>query len=372
MKRILVVGDYQKGSGLTGYIMSLYSQIASTNKYEISCLSYSGKTNMDRIIHNKSWQKFDIVPITQNVLLHILQMRTFFKEHSSSFDIIHFNYSASWNFFGVLFAKMYTNSKIVVQSHNVYYSKIPTFFQKVLLGLTNHLGRMIFKKCSNVMLAVSVDAARWMFGRSKGVGILKNGIDARDFSYDEGKRKSLRLENSYTEDDILIGFVGTLEERKNPNFAIELIKRLSDVNSNYKLCMFGRGPMHKELEKIVHHRSLENQVFFFGVVGNLNEWYSALDEFIFPSKTEGFGYALLEAQANGLPSICSRNIPVEVQLTDTVREISTDKIDDWVNEITESKSSRAEDSKRNIKIIENAGYTTEMMAKSFEKIVDSL
>lgn len=327
---------------------------------------------MDRIICNKSWQKFDVVPITQDILLHILQMRAFFKEHSSSFDIIHFNYSASWNFFGVLFAKMYTNAKIVVQSHNVYYSKTPTIFQKILLGLVNRFGRMIFKRCSNVMLAVSVDAANWMFGSSKRVGILKNGIDAQKFLYDESKRKSLRLENSYTEDDLLIGFVGTLEERKNPIFAIKLIERLSDVNSNYKLCMFGRGPMYEELKRIVHRRSLENQVCFFGVVENLNEWYSALDEFIFPSKTEGFGYALLEAQANGLPSICSKNIPVEVQLTDTVREISIDKIDDWVNEITESRSARAENSKRNIKTIENAGYTIRMMAESFGKMIDSL
>lgn len=372
MKRILVVGDYQKGSGLTGYILSLYSSLNSAEKYEISCLSYSGKKNIDGVLYNKSWKKFDVVPITQDFFLHISQMRTFFKRHRSSFDIIHFNYSASWNFFGVLFAKLYTEAKIIVQSHNVYYSKKPLGIQKPVLGLANWIGRGIFRKSSDVKLAVSSDAAKWMFGGTASVDILKNGIDVQSFSYNAEKRMYIRHQNGYTENNILLGFVGTLEDRKNPYFAIELIERLSALNSNYKLCMFGSGPLYEDLKRTVYNRSLGNQVCFFGVVKNLNEWYSALDIFIFPSKTEGFGYALLEAQANGLKSICSTSIPVEVQLTDSVKAISTNRIADWANEIINSEFMHVENSKRNVEIIENAGYTIDVTVHSFKKIIDEL
>lgn len=40
-----------------------------------------------------------------------------------------------------------------------------------------------------------------------------------------------------------------------------------------------------------------------------DELYSAMDVFAFPSKAEGLGLALIEAQASGLPCVVSKGVP---------------------------------------------------------------
>ena len=50
-------------------------------------------------------------------------------------------------------------------------------------------------------------------------------------------------------------------------------------------------------------------------VDDINEFYTACDAFILPSVDEGFGLSLIEAMANGVPSIATRNCGASELLT---------------------------------------------------------
>ena len=56
-------------------------------------------------------------------------------------------------------------------------------------------------------------------------------------------------------------------------------------------------------------------VILLGIRTDIDRLYQALDVFILPSKIEGFPVVGVEAQANGLPVIFSKNVPKEALIT---------------------------------------------------------
>ena len=80
--------------------------------------------------------------------------------------------------------------------------------------------------------------------------------------------------------------------------------------------IIGKGEMHNPLTRLTHDLGLAAQVRFAGFVSDadLPAWYGAADLFVLPSVVdperggmEGFGMALTEAQAAGLPVIGTRS-----------------------------------------------------------------
>ncbi|MCE6949622.1 glycosyltransferase family 4 protein [Cereibacter sphaeroides] len=80
--------------------------------------------------------------------------------------------------------------------------------------------------------------------------------------------------------------------------------------------IIGKGEMRDPLTRLAHELGLAAQVHFAGFVADadLSAWYGAADLFVLPSVVdserggmEGFGMALTEAQAAGLPVIGTRS-----------------------------------------------------------------
>lgn len=90
-----------------------------------------------------------------------------------------------------------------------------------------------------------------------------------------------------------------------------------------------------------------------------------MDVFAFPTRFEGLGIVLIEAQAAGLKCITSDNIPRETRLTDNITYLELDK-DKWVKEILQYSSgyqrNRTDDQ------IKNGGYDIAEEIKKLEKI----
>lgn len=80
---------------------------------------------------------------------------------------------------------------------------------------------------------------------------------------------------------------------------------------------------------------LNNRVFILGERNDVNELLNMMDIFLFPSKTEGLGISLIEAQINGLYCFTSKDVvPNSVKFTDHLNFISLNKgAIYWANEI---------------------------------------
>lgn len=60
---------------------------------------------------------------------------------------------------------------------------------------------------------------------------------------------------------------------------------------------------------------IASAVHFLGQISDVQDIYQALDLFVLPSLYEGLGMVAIEAQASGLPCICSERVSNEVALS---------------------------------------------------------
>ena len=63
---------------------------------------------------------------------------------------------------------------------------------------------------------------------------------------------------------------------------------------------------------------MDKNILFLGARNDVNKIYSVADLFLFPSLAEGLPFAVIEAQAAGLPCLLSDTITEEVKLLDTL------------------------------------------------------
>lgn len=100
--------------------------------------------------------------------------------------------------------------------------------------------------------------------------------------------------------------VGRLFPQKNQKMMIDAFSRIKDKYLDYKLVIYGEGPLRKELEKYIKSLSLEERVL---LPGRNKEVISELKRsklFCMSSDYEGMSNALIEAQCIGLPIITTR------------------------------------------------------------------
>lgn len=106
---------------------------------------------------------------------------------------------------------------------------------------------------------------------------------------------------------VRILFVGPHEPRKELVNLLRALAILRSAGMNAVLTTVGRGPMMAELRDLANRLGISDAVEFKGYLhpdsAGLPRMYGEADLFAFPSRLEGFGLALLEAMASGLPIV---------------------------------------------------------------------
>lgn len=369
MKNILLVGDFLEGSGLTNVLINTYKYFPK-DRYKISVLKYGGSNELDVKLKSLDWDIYSVTPITKNPVKYLFEIHHFFRNNSRNFDVVHFNYSASWNFIGVKLADQYKIPKIIIHSHNTNYSRSSNLIVTRILNLLNKRGKKIFSNIGDIFLATSQDAMDWMFDttliKDKKMYIFKNGIDIKKFDFSISDRSELRKANGIDSEPI-IGFMGVLNERKNPFFAIQVFEEILKINNSAKLFIFGDGPLKKDIEKYVYNSKFGTHIKLMGKTREPNKWLNALDWLVFPSVNEGMPLVLLEAQTSGLSIVASDSITEDIKLTNNLYFESLQKAPkEWAQVILNNMNGVRESKKTDI--IE-AGFSSEEQSKIMESLI---
>ena len=98
--------------------------------------------------------------------------------------------------------------------------------------------------------------------------------------------------------------------------------------------MIGNGVTFEDTKKQVLELGLFDYVVFAGRRTDIPQMLACMDVFCFPSKSEGLGIVLVEAQKMNLRIVMSDRVPKDVILTDKVCILSLDdSVDKWANAI---------------------------------------
>ncbi len=124
-----------------------------------------------------------------------------------------------------------------------------------------------------------------------------------DLMFDE---KSLNINKKSTNSFVFTN-IGYLTERKRQKLLINAFFKAFNGDNNFILNIVGSGELYSELNNLVNALKLNNVVNIMGYK-NSKEILNILDNsdvFVFPSKDETLGVAVIEAISRGLPVIAT-------------------------------------------------------------------
>ena len=201
--------------------------------------------------------------------------------------------------------------------------------------------------------ACSNKAGEWLFGKeivnSDCYTILPNAIEVSKFAYNPIVRKQVRNEMNIC-DSFIVGHVGSFYDVKNHVFLVDVFQRIKERCSEAILLLVGDGYLFEDIKCLVEKKELTNYVIFTKTRTDVNRLLQAMDVFVFPSKFEGLGIAVIEAQTSGLPTVISNGVPEEsILVNDLVAVKRLDETaDQWANCILSMTSKQRKDHSKEI------------------------
>lgn len=156
------------------------------------------------------------------------------------------------------------------------------------------------KNGGNRFVAISKDAQRY-FNRVLptdlcNVTLLHNAVDVKRFTKPEGyvpKRIA----------DLELVTVGSLVDKKNQTFLLDVVKRLTKKHYKVHLHVLGDGKNRKQLEEKALALKITDSVTLHGNVSNVQEFLWNCAVYVHAATYEPFGLVLVEAMAAGLPVV---------------------------------------------------------------------
>ena len=124
------------------------------------------------------------------------------------------------------------------------------------------------------------------------------------------------------------------------NDLIDIFKEVHGRDKNTVLLLVGAGEDEEKIKTKVSNLGLDEAVKFLGVRSDVADLMQAMDVFVLPSRFEGLGIVLIEAQATGLKCFTSdKVVPAEAKVTDLLEFISLEEsAKSWADEILRYKS----------------------------------
>lgn len=123
-----------------------------------------------------------------------------------------------------------------------------------------------------------------------------NTIDASQITFDTNRGRVNNMKAL---------FVGRLVEQKNPLFLLNVAAIVRKALPSFSLDIYGAGPLDGQLRAQIQDMKLDDCVHLKGFVSD-KSIYSNYDMLWVSSINEGFGLVIVEAAANGVPTISTR------------------------------------------------------------------
>lgn len=209
--------------------------------------------------------------------------------------------------------------------------------------------------------ACAEKSGEWMFGDR--FQVINNAIDIERFRFDQSAREQIRREFSIPADAFVVGHVGRFWPEKNHAFLVKVFSGVLRQKPDARLILVGEGALESQIRELARELGVIDRVVFAGVRKDVNKVLSAFDVFAFPSVYEGLSVVSLEAQANGLPLICSEATQSSVLFSEYSRQIPLSSGEEiWTRQLLAAEGHRCDVSQA----IRRAGYDIGLEAEKLQ------
>lgn len=234
------------------------------------------------------------------IKLHSLQQSNYspkaivhLRKYLKNYDLVHVHLFPSlyWAAFSKFFFKIKT--PLIFTEHSTTNRRRSHFLLKKIDRFVYGLYDRILMISEGVQQAMSESFPRHI---SK-FQLLENGINLKKFKKEPSEK--LRF---FTEEDFVLVQVSRFSASKDQQ---TLIRSLSLLPAQVCLVLVGDGERLGECKALVQSLGLDERVEFLGARSDINAILHAVDVGVLSSHHEGFGLAIVEAMAAGLPVVAS-------------------------------------------------------------------
>lgn len=198
-----------------------------------------------------------------------------------------------------LYARMAGRAAGVRVVYTPHGGSVHAMFNPVERAGYRSVERML-RGCTDAFVFESVYSARGLLGQSPSPRVRwlvnPNGIAAQP---------PARAGGPHGRAPARIGVFGMLREEKGQDLAIRAIGRLARGGRGVELHLYGEGPQRAGLEALAEQLGCASMVIFHGDVDDAASLMPGMDLVVVPSRFESFGYAAVEALAQGVPTIAA-------------------------------------------------------------------
>jgi glycosyltransferase involved in cell wall biosynthesis len=132
------------------------------------------------------------------------------------------------------------------------------------------------------------------------IEVIVPGVEMPKELPDSETRARARVRWDFSDDDFVVGHAAAFTHEKGQDVALQAALLLAAKLPQLRMLLAGDGP-----ERPVLANEASTSVLLPGFIDNLDHFYAALDLYIMPSRSEGWGLTVLRAMAFGVPVVAS-------------------------------------------------------------------
>lgn len=172
-----------------------------------------------------------------------------------------------------------------------------------------------------------------------GLEVKKQRIVPNGICFDKFEKKEvgiLRTVYKIETDTLLLGMVGSFLPIRDQLFVCKFLAELHKLAVDFRFLFVGNASdegLYQACLDFCRENGIEQKVFFLGQRNDVPELLSQLDAFVYASKFDTFGIAIVEAMASGIP-VFVNDLPVMKEVTNDGKWAdlyATDNVDSLIN-----------------------------------------
>ena len=371
--RVLVIGQSDNPGGVEAVIKRYYETVKDDVQFDLMVFT---DTCYDEEYYREHNGNIIFIRSAQfrEPFKYKKEVKTFFEQNRGIYSAIWLNCCDLANCGYIMKqAKRIGIKKRIIHAHNnqlMQTGKKRKFYELIHNYWKNNIDRYAtdYWACSEL-------AGKFFYKRSilesDNYRIINNAIEVKKYCRNTKIRDKVRIELGIGNNDIVVGHVGRFQYQKNHELLIDIYNSFNKKYPDSRLLLVGQGVEELAIKDKVNKLKLKENVMFMGIRSDVSEIMQAMDVFVLPSRFEGLGIVLIEAQAAGLPCVTSKNVvPDIVNVTGNVEFVGLDEpVDRWVEAI-ESQMNKAVDYEQSSIKVSQAGYDIDVEGEKFKHFIE--